>query len=182
MILKVLQQIFSNVRYVVIAVPIAFVVFAFAVWLPNWRLIVTLILSPSVDLLDKVGVIFSLFGSIGTNFTVISASYTVAIAILFGINIAMLIYYIRLRRGAFESRGITTGIGGLVSGIFGIGCASCGIFILSSVLALVGGAGIITFLPLGGEEFGILGVFLLGYATYWTVKKIEGSAVCGIET
>ena len=70
------------------------------------------------------------------------------------------------------------GIGGLVSGIFGIGCASCGTFILTSVLALVGAGGIVSFLPLGGEEFGILGVVLIGYATYWTAKKIEEPLVC----
>ena len=178
MVLKVLQQVFSNVRYVSIAAPIAFAVFAFAIWLPNWRLIFTVLMSPSVSFIEAIGVIFGLFLSIGTNFTVVSASYTIIIAILFGVNIALLIYYISTRRGILRGKDGIYGVGGLVSGIFGIGCASCGTFILTSVLALVGAGGIVTFLPLGGEEFGILGVILIGYATYWTVKKIEEPMVC----
>ena len=176
--LQALRKVFSSTAYQALAITISVSVFAFAVWLPNWRLIVTVIASPSVSFTEAVGVIFGLFLSIGTNFTIVSASYTIIIAILFGINIALLIYYVRMRRGAFKSGGAATGIVGLVSGVFGIGCASCGTFILTSVLALVGGAGILSFLPLGGEEFGILGVVLIGYATYWTVKKIEEPIVC----
>lgn len=170
---KALQKVFSSPSYIVLAITIAIAVFSFAVWLPNWRLIFIVITSPSVSFTEAVNIIFSLFLSIGTNFTAVSASYTIAIAILFGINIALLTYYISKRRGAIQGKGGVLGIGGLISGVFGIGCASCGIFILTAVLALIGAGGIIAFLPLGGEEFGILGVILIGYATYWTAKKIE---------
>ena len=179
MVRKAFQRVFSGPSYVLLAITIAVSVFAFAVWLPNWRLIFTVIASPSVNFTEAVAVIFGLFLSIGTNFTVVSASYTIVIAILFGINIALLVYYISTKRKeSFQGRGGVVGIGGLVSGIFGIGCASCGTFILTSVLALVGAGGIVSFLPLGGEEFGILGVVLIGYATYWTAKKIEEPLVC----
>ena len=178
MIRKALQKVFSSPKYVALSVGISILVFSFAVWLPNWKLIGTVISSPSVSFTEAVGVMFGLFLSIGTNFTAVSASYTILIAILFGINIALLTYYISKRKGAFHGKGGALGVGGLVSGVFGIGCASCGTFILTSVLALVGAGGIIAFLPLGGEEFGILGVGLIGYAKYWTAKKIEEPLLC----
>lgn len=176
--LRVLRKVFSNLKYIVIAVPITIGVFTFAVWLPNWKLIITLLTSPSVSFIEALQIMFSLFFSIGTNFTIVSASYTIAIAILFGINIALLTYYISIRKGSFKGKGGAFGIGGLVSGVFGIGCAACGTFLLTSILALFGAAGAIAFLPFGGEEFGILGVLLIGYATYWTAKKIEEPLIC----
>ena len=173
MIRKAFQKVFSSLAYVTLATAIAISVFSFAIWLPNWRLIFTVIASPSVNFTEAVAVIFGLFLSIGTNFTVVSASYTIAIAILFGINVALLSYYISIKKGSLKGKGGIYGIGGFVSGVLGIGCAACGTFILTSILALVGAGGIITLLPLGGGEFGILGVVLIGYATYWTAKKIE---------
>lgn len=178
MIQKVFQKVFSSPLYVTLAVVIAMLVFSFAVWLPNWRLIFTVIGSPSVSFTEAISVIFSLFLSIGTNFTVLSASYTIAIAVMFGIYVAFLVYYISIRKGSLRGKSGVLGMGGLISGVFGIGCAACGTFILTSVLALVSAGGIITLLPLGGEEFGIVGVVLIGYATYWTAKKIEEPLVC----
>jgi len=173
-----LYKVFSDSKYIALALAITVSVFAFAVWLPNWRLIFIVLTSPSVSFTEAINVMFGLFLSIGTNFTIVSASYTVAIAILFGINISLLSYYVSVRKGSLPGRGGALGVGGLISGVFGIGCAACGTFILTSVLALVSAGGIITFLPFGGEEFGILGVVLVGYATYWTAKKIEEPLVC----
>ena len=72
------------------------------------------------------------------------------------------------------------GIGGLVSGVFGIGCAACGTFILTPLLALFGATGLFSLLPFGGEEFGFIGVGLLVYSIYAVTKKINSPMVCDI--
>ena len=66
--LQALRKVFSSTAYQALAITISVSVFAFAVWLPNWRFIVTVIASPSVSFTEAVGVIFGLFLSIGTNF------------------------------------------------------------------------------------------------------------------
>jgi len=114
-----------------------------------------------------------LFGSIQTNFSPTSATYTIAIAVLFGINIALLAYYIRSRQSSVISSGATLSISGLVSGVFGIGCAACGTFILTSFLSAFGAVGVLSFLPFSGEEFGFLGVGLLVYSIYVISRKIN---------
>ena len=179
MIKSVFKKVFSQTTYIAIAAGVSLAVFAFAVWLPNWSLIGTVLSSPAVSFGEAVRVIFGLFLSIGTNFTVLSAAYTIAIALLFGIHIALFAYYISARKGAApKKKEGALGVGGFVSGVFGIGCASCGTFILSSALALFGAGGAVTLLPLGGEEFGILGVALLGYATHRMIRKVHAPAVC----
>jgi len=179
---SVIGQVFSNVKYIVLAISIATIVFTFAVWLPNFQLIGLVISSSTASVIEKINFLLSLYGSIGTNFTVISAWYTIMIAVLFGIQIALLTYYIRKVRGGMQ--GITkagaVSVTGLISGVFGIGCAACGTFILTSLLALFGATGVLAFLPFGGEEFGILGVLLLLYSIFLLLKKINSPLVCEI--
>ena len=180
--LRILRIVFLKPVYLLLALAVAVLIFMFATWLPNTQLIIHIVPDHTISFTDKISLLGSLLWSIQTNFTVVSASYTIAIAVLFGMNIALLAYYIRRMRGGFKGAQSTgaVGLGGLVSGIFGIGCAACGSFILTSVLALVGAGGAITFLPFGGEEFGFLGVGLLLYSVYALLKRINDPLVCEI--
>lgn len=176
-----IKLVFGKTLYVSIAVLTAAVAFTVAVWLPNFALVTQVVTSSSASLAEKVTFVTSLYGSIQTNFTVVSASYTVLIAILFGVSISMFVYYLRRQQGFIQSSASATGLAGLVSGFFGVGCAACGTFILTSVLGLIGAGGVLTYLPLGGEEFGFLGVGLLGYSIYKTSQLIQKPLVCAAE-
>ena len=135
---------------------------------------------PGIPLAQKLDLPISLLGSIVTNFTILSASYTIAIAILFGVNLAMVTYFLRRRVDDVKQSGIATGFFGITSGVIGMGCAACGSFLLMSILSLFGASWILSFLPLGGGEFGILGVILLTVSLYMTAKQIQNPAVCRI--
>ena len=178
--ISTLKQVFSNVLYSVTAAVIALVVFTLALWLPNTRLIIDIFTSSSSPLLDKLKFLFSLYGSIATNFTIVSATYTILIAILFGISMSLMTYYIKKRRTLGRSDAALS-LGGLVSGVFGIGCAACGTFLLTSFLALFGATSVLAFLPFGGEEFGFIGVGLLAYSVYAITNKISEPIVCSVE-
>ena len=179
--LKTLTSVLGRPGYLLLAALVAALVFTLAVWLPNFRLI--WIVSQAASLGELLTFLWSLYGAIKSNFSAVSATYTIVIAVLFGINVTLLTYYIRQRRGGLSGLRSTgaTGIGGLVSGAFGIGCASCGTFIFTSVLALFGAAGILAYLPFDGEEFGFLGVGLLLYSVYALTNKINDPLVCPIE-
>jgi len=176
----VIATVFRKPTNVIIALSATAAVFTLSVWLPNWRLVTTIIPSELATAAEKVSLLWSLYGSIQTNFTFVSASYTIVIAILFGVNIVLFIHYVKINQGRMSGSSSAVGIGGLISGFFGVGCAACGTFILSALLGLDGGVGLIAFLPLGGEEFGILGVLLLGYSMYSIIKKIKTPTVCSM--
>lgn len=182
MYFSVLKAVFSNFRYLLIALAVSVLVFSFAVWLPNIPLIAKVLTYDSASVLDKLSFVLSLYGSIATNFTVVSALYTLLIALLFGIQVALLVYYICRVRGGIDKvhKAGTVGLGGLISGVLGIGCTACGTFILTSVLVLFGATGFLAVLPFGGEEFGFLGVALLGYSVMLLVKKISDPLTCPI--
>lgn len=179
MLINALKRVFNTKRYLALAGVTAFIVFTLAVWLPNFKLIIQVLTSSTANIADKWSILAGLFGSITTNFTFISASYTIIIALLFGINVAMVMYYMRRNKETSNKVGATgAGFGGLVSGFFGIGCAACGTIILGPLLALVGAGGLVALLPLGGQEFGFLGVGLLGFSVFLIAKKIDAPAVC----
>jgi hypothetical protein len=181
MVIHALQKVLRKPAYVILALVVCVLVFVFAVWLPNIRLIVSIVSSPDVPLSSKIELPLSLLGSITTNFTLLSASYTIIIAVLFGMYIAMLFYFLKRRIKEVRHGGIATGFLGITSGILGVGCGACGAFLLTSFLSLIGAGGVLALLPLGGSEFGILGVILLALALRATAKQIENPLVCEIK-
>ena len=97
---SVLKTVFSKFKYLLIAFVVSVSVFSFAVWLPNFSLLSRVLHPDSAgSMIEKADFVLSLYGSIETNFSAVSASYTVAIAILFGVNVALLAYYITRARG-----------------------------------------------------------------------------------
>ena len=185
MTLGALQKVFRNPRFVLLAVAVAVVIFLFAVWLPNLRLIKSVVFDSAVSIESKVNLPIQLIGSISTNFTLQSATYTIVIAALFGVYIAMLVYFLKRRikevgkEKEIGQRGVATGFLGIASGALGVGCAACGSFLLTS-LSFAGASGVLAILPLGGGEFGVIGVILLASAISITAKKIQDPMVCNI--
>lgn len=173
-VLKTFKEVFRKTSSIGIAGVVSIVIFLFAVWLPNFRLIGEVITDSDINLGSKIEVLINLIGAIRTNFSILSASYTIAIAILFGINAAMMAYYVKKRVELKKQSGMATSFLGLGSGILGIGCAACGSFILSAI----GAVSVLALLPLRGSEFGILSVALLGVSIVSISRKINALAVC----
>lgn len=156
-------------RSLLTAIGISALVFAFAVWLPNLRLL-SIVAMSTAPLADKIALPLSFLASITTNFTLLSALYTIAIAVLAGINAALIAELFRTRQ--MFAGGAAAGASGIVAGALGIGCAACGSLVLMTFAGTVLGTSALILLPLRGGELGILGVFLLGYATYLLSKQI----------
>src|SRR3989344_7970544 len=175
---RALLVVFQKPAYILVAVLVAAITFAMAVWMPNLGLVAQVIADPSATFAQKISLPIALLSSISTNFSALSALYTVLIPILFGVNGAMMIYYLKRRIKAAKGNMMAAGFAGMASGIFGIGCAACGSFLLTSILSSFGAAGAIFLLPLRGGGFGIFGVLLLGLSTFLVAKQIQNPAVC----
>src|SRR3989338_10918993 len=122
-------EVFANTSYILIASTLAIAAFLFAIWLPNFGLIGEVFSTSSAPLVAKLKVTISLLGGIGTNFNFLSAGYTIAIAALFGVNIAMVAYFLKRTRTRLARQDVVAGFGGVASGALGIGCSACGSFI-----------------------------------------------------
>lgn len=172
------NEVFSRTSYIAFTLALAVFAFAFAVLLPNVGLIAEVFGTSSAPLVAKIKVVASLLLGIGTNFSVLSAGYTIAIAILFGVNAAMVTHLVRRSRRNVGKGNILAGGGGVASGVLGIGCAACGSFLLTAALSSFGAAGALALLPLRGGEFGLISVPLLVVSIALVSKKIAEPLMC----
>lgn len=178
-----LLKISSSLNYALLATVTSLIVFTGAIWFPNIKLIGEIITTESISFVDTLVFLWSLYGSVTTNFTSISLTYTILISLLFGVQVMLLTHYVsrvKVKDTVKIGKIGATSLGGLIAGTFGIGCAACGTFILTSALTLFGATGVLAYLPFGGEEFGFLGVALLLYANYLILEKINEPLVCKV--
>lgn len=174
--MRALFSTLKTMRSTLIALSVSVCVFVLAVWLPNLQLL-SILWSGSLPLADKITLPVRLLASSTTNVTTLSALYTVIISVLSGINVALIVELVRKRR--MVTGGAVAGGAGVFAGALGVGCAACGSLILTALIGTTVGTGALALLPLGGAEFGIIGVGLLVYATYLLTKQIN-KATCEI--
>lgn len=166
-----------------LALTAALLVFLLATLASNVMLIWQFVVLSDASLVGKVKLLWYLADSITTNFSLLAASYTIAIALLSGVNIALFAYYVRTRRRE-EGSGIRSagvGIGGFISGLLGLGCAACGSALVLPILSVLGASGLFALLPLRGEEFGIIGTALLLFSAILLLRRIADPLVCPVE-
>lgn len=132
-----------------------------------------------MTLWQKTNLITSLLGSLKTNFSVLSQFLTITSSVLTGIQASLLIFYIR-RAAAFQ-QSVGMSFAGIVASMLGVGCASCGSVLLTSLVGFGSTTVVLGFLPLKGQEFGFLGIGILLLAINYTMKKINDPLVCGID-
>jgi len=173
------SRVFAEPAYIALAGVLALIAFLVAVWFPNFGLLAE-VLATQAPLGDRLAIALGLLGGIATNFSPLAAGYTIAIAGLFGLCAAMITHLLRRGRTAAAGRNIAIGSGGVASGVVGIGCAACGSLVLGGVLPFTGAAAALAALPLGGGEFGILGVVLLFVSLLLVSRAIAQPADCAL--
>lgn len=173
-------NVLRNYWYVLLAVSVGLAVLGFAILLPNLGLISLVLVDDSVALNDKLELLRALFGSIATNFTLLSAMMTIIISVLIGMNVSLMFYILRRQKSTLGGNSVMISALGTTSGLFGVGCAACGSLIFTGLVSTAGGVGLITLLPFRGQEFGVIGVVALSYATYFLVQKINRPVICEI--
>lgn len=171
-------EILRQPKYLAVAIAVTLTVIAFAAWLPNLHLITKVMTSSTMTLWQKTNLMTGLLGSLRTNFTFWSRTVTVISAGLTGIQVSLLAYYLKQTAKLQQSMGMSAL--GVATSMLGVGCASCGSVVLTSLIGFGSTTALIGILPLRGQEFGILGIGILILAIYLTIKKINAPLVCGV--
>jgi hypothetical protein len=158
-----MQEVFSQKRYVLIALIFFLVLFLFNVLLMNFSLIWNLF---SFELL------WNLIIGISASRTWYSAISMIVLSFLGGIVLAMTVYLIR-RQIAFNA---TSGSSGILISIIAPSCSACAI----GILGIIGVGGAIAALPFEGLEINILALVLLFWSIIYLSKTIA-TVVCEVK-
>lgn len=156
----------------------ALAVFLLIVWLPNLGLIWSVVTSGTMSIADKAGFLWDSLGAIRTSFTSLGAALTVAVAALFGLNVAVALHHVRER--AAEARAGGTGLG-VALALVGAGCSSCGAVVLSTLLGAGATSSFAATLPLHGDELSLLSAVVLAATLALTVRSTSRAGSCAID-
>ena len=170
-ILVPIKQVLSDWRYLAITLFAAVALFLFCIWLPNLSFVGSTITSSFFTLNQKLAILFGSLRAFETNFLPLGRVILITASLLFGLNISIFIFYMRQRVKLQKEAGL--GLGGIALGILGVGCASCGSFVFTSLLGASASIALLGLLPLRGQEFGILGITILGASIVLTARKIQ---------
>ena len=102
-----------------------------------------------------------------------SITLTVIVAVLAGINIALVAYNIKTQRNKNIKNGTSAILGGALTA-FTPGCPACTTS-LSAVLGIVGG---LTIFPLQGLELKIVSIGALTFSIWWAMRNINNATCC----
>ncbi len=156
--INVLKQIYKSRKYFFITLIIAIVSF-----IVFYKLTLATIADNSL----KIFIMMS-----GYDYTYFTLLSFVMISVLFGIYLSVFIYRFKLIRTIQKKKGTSIGfIGyfGLVAGVFGAGCPTCG----SIIFTLVGAPLALMYFPFKGLELRLLSIVILLVSIYILTRSLS---------
>ena len=105
-----------------------------------------------------------------------SLALTAAIALLGGINVAMVVFRIRRDRAAGSAGSNTSAFLGGAFSAFTPGCPAC----TAPLAAVLGAAGGLSIFPMLGLELKLVSVGVLAFSLYWVARGLQRRGCCSI--
>ncbi|OGZ58969.1 MAG: hypothetical protein A2728_01785 [Candidatus Spechtbacteria bacterium RIFCSPHIGHO2_01_FULL_38_11] len=185
MLISALKRVFSKFSYTLLAFTVGWFIFSISVFAPNLKLISKVFKSEVVSAKYKINFIFNLYEGLDTSVSTFSLATIISVAVLFGINIAMLVYMLKRNVAVSvpnrQGKNIFSTFVATIAGVLGIGCAACGSLILTPLITALGATWILTALPFGGREFSLVAIILILISIYSLCKKINDPLICPVE-
>ena len=167
--LKSVLVVITRPRYLALAILLAFVFFEIVYWAFNLG-ILSVVLGSGIGLSDKVLFLLSPFRDIFSTAGALVGILMILVALVQGINLAMLVYTVK------HQRRLNAGVigGGSIAGILavvGLGCSACGTTLLTPIVAIVVSSsssafsiaeGLTVIAPLLAVIVGLVGMYYLG--------------------
>ena len=116
---------------------------------------------------------FAIDVAISTQYIAASIGLTCVVAVLGGINIALVAYNIKTQRMNVQKGGSSAIFGGALAA-FTPGCRACTTS-LTAILGIVGGLAIF---PLQGLELKFVSIAALSFSIWWAMRNINNTNCC----
>lgn len=172
------REVFSRAQYVVLAVVGAVVFALVSIWLINYDFLRYIVLYSPLSTLARLETFFAINDLIAIRLMPVDLVLITILAVLFGIQISLVIYQVRHRVDQLREAGL--GWVGVVVGILGVGCLSCGSVILAAIFGVGASTAFLALLPFGGKEFALVGIISLVISIIFIGRKIVQPVVCEI--
>lgn len=156
-------RLFAHPAYIILALAGTLLVSGFVVWSLNGQLLAYVLFAAPITLWAKLGFLVDSYRTLFTVYDTLQSIGLVVFAVLFGINLATMVYVLRHRSaGSIPKK---SGIGGLGFAVLGGGCVACGTSVIAPLLATIG-ASSGPFVRDLGTAFNVFGSLLILYSLY----------------
>lgn len=176
---RTLYEVLLQKKYLLLLISGSIIFFLFEIFLTQYSVLLFFFTSGTFSWQTKLNIALD---AVKFYFTLIPFDQQfifLLIALLVGLNLATTTYYIKKKVGRLRGG---SGLLGIIISILGVGCASCGAVLLSSLLGFTLTIQILAVLPLHGKEFSIAALLLLLSSLYFTTKKIAYPSTCALPT
>lgn len=170
-----LRRVFSRPSYVALALLVAWLCLSAFVVAGNVELFVRVVLFGDLPVSNRLSVLAAMFPFIGISFEPLSGISVLALALLVGINAALVAYHVRVHGASIETgTSGSVGLTGALLGGLGAGCAVCGTSLLAGLLSLAGASGGAILLPFDGLGVTLIAIVVVAISSFWIVEGMYG--------
>lgn len=160
--LKGVGSVMTSPLYILLAFLVSFLSLGILLWSLNIDLLSYIIFEAPLNVIEKLDFIFDVYGSILTNYESFQATVMALFSVLFGVNIAVLVYV--MRGGQKEAIKSKSSVGGLSLAVIGGGCIACGTSIITPLLATLGATSSIAFTNAIGLYLNLIGIAFIAFS------------------
>lgn len=158
-----LKEVYSKISYITVGLLFGATIFSLNLFLGDYSS-----LNIGFSIHNIVGTIFLALEIINIKALVL----LMVVSLLSGLVFGLMIYIIRRQIKTSKAAGIS----GILVSVVTPACPACAV----GFLGFLGLGGVLTSLPFHGKEFGILGVVLLLFSTWYLSKKVT-TTVCEVK-
>lgn len=157
------SRIFARPQYILLVVFGAFLASGLILWSLNLSLVRYILFEAPLTLLQKLDFFFDVYKNLYTTYSGVQGTGIALFSLLFGINLALLVFVLKHRN--IKSIPKKSGLGGFGLAIIGGGCIACGTSIITPIIATFGATST-TFLRDLSAILSWLGSMLIAYSIY----------------
>lgn len=121
---------------------------------------------------------FLVFREILFGFSFLNILFTVVLSLLLSLNFILLSLLYKKQKIVFKSKSFASSLAGIFLGFFGIGCISCGAFVLAPLLAFLGLGAYVNYFVQNMFLISILSLVLLVFSNIYLLYQIKKPLVC----
>lgn len=163
---EALRRVFSDWRYVLLAVVLGVVFIEVLYWSRNLALAQYLLLSPDIDVGAKLQLLGSAFTAMFRSYGSVSGALLVIVGIAQGIALSLLVFVYR-HRGNTSKRAASGSALASAAAFFGLGCAACGTSLITPLLSMLSSGAVYTVADTVGTVFSLVALLLVLYSIYY---------------
>ena len=104
----------------------------------------------------------------------------ISLSIFTTLNILLFMVFAKQQQRFLKHQSFWGGLSGMFLGVFGVGCISCGAFVLAPIITFLGFSSYLHFFAMHATQISFIGVFLVIISCLFVLKKLSSPTSCKI--